>query len=357
MGKAPKALTMTRDDEGNDQIASYDPSTLVTFQVFTIWKGTVFSSRTVWIETVLFMTLMGVTAALILKFLPNYRSSDDLWTFLGSVSTMMGFILGFYVNDAVSRMTRMFGGGCGNIGTAMCNISMLINRFSTLDDKIKTSVLDAVSRYGRASMVMVFNEVRHGGPSPKLLIPMGLLTAEEVVQLEKWNNNLSETIWIWVLRILLGLHKQQKLKKPWMLKWMLKNAEKGRSAVDFIHGNLGQKAPYKYVHLLGLLVKIHNMMYCVCIGIDMAHHLQTKNKISIGMAVLRAFVVPFIYNSLMLVGVELQNPFNGDVSDLPMTAIQKGMDSDQKEFINMSNQLPDWFKRAQWKKMKTVLKK
>merc|ERR1719487_2963419 len=81
------------------------------------------------------------------------------------------------------------------------------------------------------------------------LVGRGLLEEHEVDKLLKWNHCLHETIWAWQAGIVTMLHKEGKIKSDQLLSLLLQRCSDGRSAV---------RIPMQYVHLLGLLVKMHN---------------------------------------------------------------------------------------------------
>jgi len=62
------------------------------------------------------------------------------------------------------------------------------------------------------------------------------------------------------------------------------------------------------------------------------------------------FLLPFLYNAILVINDELTDPFGTDVSDFPAHLLYQSLSDDVTSFINMGNNLPDWIKNLDLKK-------
>merc|ERR1719267_479139 len=154
-------------------------------------------------------------------------------------------------------------GGIGGIKAATMDLEMFICQFASREPE----VLDAIRRYSRASLMLVFLWRRgQAGPGAskevlkEQLKGRQLLTDPEIEKLLTWNHCLHETIWAWQAGIVTMLHKEGKIKSDQLLALLLQRCSDGRTAVQLIHTHLAVRIPMQYVHLLGLLVKMHNLV-------------------------------------------------------------------------------------------------
>merc|ERR1719161_2817821 len=161
--------------------------------------------------------------------------------------------------------------------------------------------------------MMVFIKRRYGAENFKenltMLIERGVLTDDEVKQLQAYNNNLAESIWTWNVNIVTQLYKQGLIKTEYQYTYILERAMLGRSGAALIGAQLGTPIPFQYVHLLGLLVKLHNFFVALILGMQMASSLHESHLMEPIQLVGRVFLVPFLYNSLLLINEQPGRPF------------------------------------------------
>lgn len=95
---------------------------------------------------------------------------------------------------------------------ATSQLSLFLSQFVTKDKE----TLDAVRRYARASMAIVFLKRKFGAQQlyKKLdtLVDEDILFPDEVNLLRSYNNNLAESIWTWVAHIVADLNEKGKIK-------------------------------------------------------------------------------------------------------------------------------------------------
>lgn len=180
-----------------DAVVDYNALHLSTLGVFCVCTGTVIRKKVLWIEQ-LFIGLSFILVGLrvwALKATVGIENDKETVTFVHGFSdkmaTLITFPLAFYTYLAVSRWWRLRIDGVGTIWAATSTLSMLISQLVARD----AQVLSAIRRYVRASLMMIFMMRKYGAElfPTKLgeLKETGILTEQEVLQLQEWNNNLA----------------------------------------------------------------------------------------------------------------------------------------------------------------------
>jgi len=123
------------------------------------------------------------------------------------MTILASLLLSFYTAMAVGRWWVIRTAGVGGIKAAAVEIEMLLSQSVTSEPQ----VLDAVRRYARTSLILVFLWRRkHMASMKEELVAMGLLTESECNQLLKWNHVLHETIWAWQSAIIFTLYREKR---------------------------------------------------------------------------------------------------------------------------------------------------
>merc|ERR1719401_125790 len=233
-------------------------------------------------------------------------------------------------------------GGCGGIKAATVNLEWLLYQNVTQE----TEVLDAVRRYGRTSMYLIFLWRQPTlGTLRKALSHQKLLTEKEIEQLEKMGNGFKhETIWAWQGGIVTMLYNEGKIKSDQLFTTLIEQCMEGRAAVQLVHTHLAVRVPVQYVHVLGLMVKMHNFVLAVIMGVLFAVALRNGETIICAQVCGRTLILPFLFNAILLINANLADPFSGDDTDFPPATYQKALDKDCNGFIEATEKLPQWLK-------------
>lgn len=340
----------------SDKIIDYEPMKLSTFRVFFTTRGTILQNPILLVEQVI-ITLVFAMAAL-----PVYHffKDDDLvanrrgdisvrrWidnqepkmrAFAQIMTNLAAFLLSFYTAICVARWWTMRTGGIGGIKAATVDLQMLIYQNVTQEEK----VLSAIRRYGRVSLMLIFLWRRDQlGNLKEYFVSRDLLLEHEADQLVKWNHCLHETIWAWQAGIITMLYKEGKIKSDKLYSLLLKRCTDGRSAVQLVHTHLAVRVPMQYVHLLGLLVKMHNCVLALIMGCLFGAALRNHETIICVQVFARTFILPFLFNAILLINSELADPFDGGETDFPGYTYQAGLDKDCKGLVAATQNLPDW---------------
>lgn len=182
----------------------------------------------------------------------------------------------------------------------------------------------------------------------------GILTHDEIDSIQKWENNLSESIWTWTYRIIADLHREGLIKSDMLLTLLLEKVNMGRSGAALIGAQMGTPIPLPYVHLVGILVKIHNVLIALSYGYIFGDFSDfgAGDKIAL---VMKIVFVPFLYNSLLLINAELADPFNSDCNDFPLNKYQNGIENDGISYIEAGKNVPAWLSTFDFQRGKDKL--
>lgn len=341
------AVTIHQGQE-TQAVVDYDAEKLASVGVFSIFKGTILDHKILWIEQAIVMFFF-ILPMIILYFFPPRgfydwvnREGGRMQSFTSIMAGLAGLLLSFYTSLSVSRWWRLRTSGVGSIWSASSQLSLLISQMVTKDEE----VLSAVRRYARASLMMVFIKRRYGAEKFKENLPIlterGVLTEDEVTKLQTYNNNLAESIWTWNVNIVVQLYQQGLIKSEYQYNYILERAMIGRGGAATIGAQLATPIPFQYVHLLCLMVKMHNIALAILLGMIMASAMHAGHVFECCQIGGRVFLVPFMYNALLLINEQLADPFSGDISDFPMSKYEAGVEGDGKSYVQAGENLPSW---------------
>jgi len=333
--------------------ASYDLSELITWKVFGVINGTVLRSQTLWIETAMTAVLYWLVFSVVLHYRFDGFSAligkeSTIRAFIAMFSTLIGLLLSFYTALNLGRWWSMRM-GVQSIEEGCKQLVMMVSQGCS-DDEV---LLETINRYGQASLYMIFaasqnNEL--GGLAPRLkALECGLLTQEEALKLELLNPHMpfvhAETLWVWLANVVTRLHDQGLTKGAPHYCQLIGAVEKGRIGVATIQSYLETPIPLGYVHLLCLMVKLHNfiltvLMALACVMLAGGH----KGLQPVGMfrTSFRAFFMPFLYNAILILNQQVSDPFNGDAGDFSWTSIHMNIKMSAESYSQAGKHLPDW---------------
>jgi len=273
-----------------------------------------------------------------------HEQEGKMRAFAMIMTTLAAFLLSFYTSIAVGRWWIMRTGGVGGIKAATVDLQLLLYQNVTQEEKI----LSAVRRYGRASLTLIFIW-RRGllGKEEDVRKELGMLEETEVDQLlkENWNHCLHETIWAWQAAIVTILYKEKKINSDQLFQMLLQKCTDGRAAAQLVHTHLAVRVPMQYVHLLGLLVKMHNLVLAVIMGILFGAAVREGDIIICIQLFGRTLILPFLFNAILLINTELSDPFDGAESDFPGVIYSDTLEKDCSRMIEATKNLPEWLQK------------
>lgn len=356
--------------EASEYLIDYQPLKLSTFRVFCLQRGTILKDPILLVEQILITTIFLSCAAPVYYYFRMHvdnpsshiqsrtvkdvslrRFIDEqegkMRAFAMIMTTLAAFLLSFYTSIAVGRWWLMRTGGVGGIKAATVDLELLLYQNVTTEPEI----LSAVRRYGRASLTLIFlwrrGLLANHDEFRKELVSRGLLTDAEVDQLlkENWNHCLHETIWAWQSAIVTILYKEGKIKSDQLFQMLLEKCTEGRAAVQLVHTHLAVRVPMQYVHLLGLLVKMHNLVLAVIMGLLFGAAVREGDTIICIQLFGRTLILPFLFNAILLINAELSDPFRQGESDFPGIIYQDTLEKDCSKMIEATKNLPDWLQK------------
>lgn len=349
--------TLDKGMDGTLKVIDYEPLKFSSFSVFTAHAATIFENPILGVEQ-LFITLIFVVAATPSFIMFNHKAAenrhgaitvnawldsqeDKMRQFAMIMTTLAAFLLTFYTAIAVGRWWTIRCEGVGGIKKAAVELELYICQFVTQDEQ----VLSAIRRYARASLILIVLWRRgQVGAAKEQLVERGILLEEEVDLLLKWNHCLHETIWAWQGAIVSMLFREGKIKSEPLLCFLLERVSQGRTAVQCIHTHLAVRVPLPYVHLLGFLVKLHNTVLAIIMGILFGAAVRDGRTIICVQLFGRTLLLPFLFNAILLINAELSDPFDGGVAAFPCSKYEKALEADGKNMVAATEHEPEWMK-------------
>jgi hypothetical protein len=270
---------------------------------------------------------------------PKMRAFAMIMTSIGT------FLMALYTSMSVSRWWTIRTQGIGAIKAATVDLEWTICQCVTQDE----TVLSAIRRYGRASLKLVFlwRRAEESGPlsdsDKEQLQSPDLLTKDEVDQLKGLKHCLHETIWAWQISIVTMLKQEKLIKSDSVYQLLMNHCEMGRTAAQCIHTHLAVRIPMQYVHLLGFVVKLHNLILAVIMGTLFGVTIKQREYIICCQLFGRTLILPFLFNAILLMNAELGDPFDGTgVDDFPDQNLIGGLEKDCNGFVKASQNMPPW---------------
>lgn len=341
-----------RTSEGDDK-RPYDINDIITLHVFGIWNGTVFLSKRLWYETIvmglIYWTLFFVLFAIRWDgFSSVVGKESSIRAFIGMFSTLIGLLLSFYTALNLGRWWQMR----QLVHTITESSKQLIMYLASGVTK-DVPLLDRIQRYSRASLFLIFaassNHKGHGGPKAlDQALERNLLTQEEIDKLSICCQNKvyiqSETLWVWLAHAISRLNDQGLTKGPPHYCMLLMSIETGRAAVADIQAYLETPIPKGYVHLLCLMVKLHNFIITLLMALTcvmLTHKGGKFNAVGVFRTTFRAFFMPFLYNAILILNAQVADPFGYSHVDFPFESYSTDIRESAESFAEATTTVPD----------------
>lgn len=364
--KPPKSETANLTD--------YEPLMFSSFRVCCVRRGTIMESPVLITEQLILFVLFFACALPVWYYFkddvsdlkggkdePSVRrfvseQEGKMRVFAMIMTGLISFLLSFYTGITVARWWTMRTAGVGGIKAATVDLELILRQSVTCrdeekkeDKEKKEKVLSAVRRYGQASLLLIFmwrrGQTKDDAELKQMLLDRNLLDEKECENLLQWNKHcLHETIWAWQAAIVNKLYQDGEIKSDQLYAMLLKKCLDGRQAVQVCHTHLAVRVPMQYVHLLGLLVKMHNVVVTVIMAVLFGAAVRNKQTILCIQLFARICILPFLFNAILLINCDLADPFNGGESDFPGDIYQANIGKDCQGMIGATDNVPDWLK-------------
>jgi predicted membrane chloride channel (bestrophin family) len=348
MSDQEKAEKEIMEDDGIPRL--YDVNSLITFRVFGHFNGTVFQSKTLWMETgmtaILYWSVFAVLASLRWKGFSEFIGKEStIRAFIAMFSTLIGLLLSFYTALNLGRWWQMRM-AVQHIVEGSKKLTMMVS--CCTQDPV---MLQPINRYARASLFLIFaaSQMEEGKDVPRVqAVKAGLLTQEEGDKLEKANAHMTfvqaETLWTWLASAVTKLHKQGLSQGAPHYCALMGAVEEGRGGCASIQAFLETPIPLGYVHLLCAMVKLHNAILTVLMAMTsvmLAGGAQGFQPVGVFRTAFRAFFMPFLYNAILILNSEVTDPFGGDPGDFDWSNYDVNLRMSGESYVKASGDLPE----------------
>lgn len=347
-----------------ESVVDYEPLKLSSLRVFFMKRGTILSNPVLFSEQLLLTAIffaMAIPVYIYFKQEDHFLEDVSLAKFLRlqepkmrKFATIMtglaAFLLSFYTSVAVSRWWTMRTAGVGAIKAATVDLQMLIYNCCTTDPV----VLNAIERYGRVSLMLIFLWRQKELDNMKEIFTNDarkLLTPDECDQLKKCRDDnpkcaLHEIIWAWQTGIVKTLYNEKKIPSEQLYIMLLEKCTEGRAAVQCVHTHLAVRVPMQYVHLLGFLVKMHNIIVAIIMGLLFGAALRDGYVILCVQLFARTLILPFLFNAILLINCDLSDPFNGGEADFSTDLYQENLGHDCRGIVKAAENRPELLNKS-----------
>lgn len=329
-------------------VAKYDTGRLSTARAFCTFSGTVLGNRTLWVDELVIMTIFTVVTAVMALwhprgFLPWAQQSEaKSRSFVVALQTLAAFLLSFYVSLSVNRWWSIRTDGVGKIVHAVHQLQAFMSAFVTRDE----AILDAVRRYARASLLLLYQDRQNESSEAKWqrLEEKKVLRPDEKQMLQLWHNP-EQCLWSWIGEIIAREFKKGAMSDS-QSQFLMSLCSKGLEGVQYVQTQLTTQIPLTYVHLLCMLVIIHNFFLAVMMGTIAAYYAIHGEswflEADVAQLGFRVFLSSFFYNALLCIAVELEDPLSGDATDFDVLDIQHNIEKTGSALASAGAGLPPW---------------
>lgn len=338
---------------------SYDVEQLSTIKVFCVANKTVLVQADLWKETGLMGLLFWAVFAFVFWKRPEGFSQilgneAGIRAFLAMFSTLIGLLLSFYTALSLGRWWQMRL-SVHKIQDAAKRLTMMLSQGVT-DDQV---LLATIHRYARASLFLIFaaSQFKEGDVAPlDQALERGLLEQEEVDKLKKLNPSMTfvqaETLWVFLANAMSRLNAQGLVKGPPHYCLLMSAVEDGRCGVTTIQTHLDTPIPLGYVHLLCLMVKLHNFLVTILLALTAVMLSGGEKGVRpVGMfrTAFKAFFMPFLYNAILILNSDVTDPFGGDDSDFAFNSFDVNIAMSAQGSVLAADNLPEWISKGKFK--------
>jgi len=337
-------------------VTEYRTLPLSTMRVFTAHTGSVFEDGILFMEQAILTAIFLILA--LLGTLVYHLSDQYGWglnhaikgqeasirAFAAMMTTLAVFMVTFYLAKIVDRWWTIRTKGIGAMKGATMELSLFLSQLVTQDEQILT----AVRRYARASLQLIYlwrhNKLKNKEEMHDQLCkqPGAPLTEEEVEKLIETGTNLPEAVWTWNVSIIKLLHDQGAIKSDQLFNYLLEQCAAARTGIQCISTHITVQMPLPYTHLLTLMVKIHNVVLAVLLGILFGYAAEDGQPIVCIQLFGRTILMPVLFNSILLIAAQLHDPFAGGMCSFPAHKYSAAFERDGKSFIQAGKHMPPW---------------
>jgi hypothetical protein len=354
-------------------VTKYDANKLSTVMLLFMYRGTVFTNYLLWAETLFTLIVYGISFAVfdgvflndsseaaargmmdgvnqtmndmnqtnstnalgVARVMTGFVGVKGVESFVTRMSVLTAFLTSFYTLQTIARWWNIRTAGIGATWGACREISFWLPEVVTRDQE----VLSNIRRYARASLALSFLMASETDVKAKLkqVTHWGLLTREETNKIQAAGGGYARIPWLWIANIIERLAQNGCIKSHNVFSRLQCQVEEGRKGLEVIGTHASVLIPLPYVHLLGVLVKTHNMLLALLYG-----YMVAACDCQYIFNTLKVILIPFLYNALLVTNAELADPFEGKVNEFPLKVYQGMMEIEGKAMYDAGANRPKW---------------
>ena len=350
-----------RQTDAFGKTVSYDAEVLSRWGAFRTYAGTVFADRQV---LFLVLVLFGVaivafllTGFFLLAVPPTRPLHPQVYVpTLGMVSTLIGFVLGLYMSESLSRWRRLRFELLGGLWGQIHNVSLLLGAWLKDEDAMTTK--DTVLRWALASHALLYYHAIKSTEGLAAVKAAGLITEEEFGILEEQPRWIRAQLpWAWIANMGQALADSGRIPGALTaLPLLLDKCMQARSCIGSVGAMLATQLPFSYVHLLTWTVKSFLILFAAmyglavaCVVVNVARH-RAENEYD---GALRLFLSGLVlilnacfFQGILNVQVMIRNPFGGDPDDFRTTEYHQDMFDGGSALLMAGARMPHSWTRA-----------
>ena len=262
-------------------------------------------------------------------FIENEIVPSAVVKIISKLGTLTAFILAFYLKLAMGRWWRLRTVGVG--GLCAFNISSSVD-LGIIYNTIKKAGnhehllepllnhIDKIKRYSAAALYFFFSKHGQSGFSHNNIRKYGILTLKETKHIRDLKGSPSEYMYrlitseITAITRLITETSVVHQNDAWVA--LTEMAKGGLKAAKAINAQLGVQVPLDYATAVRFLVQIDNIGTFISFGAETTNYIKDSEDEPIFMIIMIAFEFMLLHfwanmlNLLMIIGIELENPFN-----------------------------------------------
>mmetsp|Transcript_17716 Transcript_17716/g.39047 ORF Transcript_17716/g.39047 Transcript_17716/m.39047 type:complete len:471 (+) Transcript_17716:99-1511(+) len=332
---------------GKAKLLRYDLTKLIRYGAYAsaTSRGTIFTMDANMIKEVIMWYIVGGIITVAVSFLQDMeemdiKGIDELSKYLNQC---VPFVLALYISLAIQRWWALRTEALAPLFNATSNVLMQLSALFPAEEFAE--VKDKTMRYCMASIMLMIKACRTSDSHIKCddMVQRNYLTPGEGMLLDGTPaKQIPMVLWCWILRLCTELIKDFVNRGGDWLPYEEFQREccEARNGVQAIHTYLTTQLPFAYVHLITFIVNTNNIVVCVKCALKFSKAFAQGNAIGMVSEGVFLFIVPLLYQGLLVVTYIIHDPFGEDMLDFPVLAYQDYVASTCKSMMDAGSNCP-----------------
>lgn len=332
----------------DEQVLNYDAERLCSAKVFTssTTHASLLRKRELKRDVLIIIFIAIGSAALCGTGLGGFSGDSDkfeghLKLLGGLANTFHGivtFLLGFFVSSCVGRWWSVRNDAIGGLWGAMSDLSLLVSAYFPQPEGPDREVRERVLRWALLSHELIYKQARAEGDLGDL-VESGLLTDEEAVALGNMPSR-PQVVWSWMTSYFSHLAYGEEATGGGRLPLALTTLPmlhglccKARGAIGAGFALTDTQLPFRYTHLLSMVVWVHNIIQAVTSGFNLEYARTQELWGHLVVECIFLLVYPTLFLALLHLGMGMLNPLRSSKDvDFPRGAFTHQMRGENRAF-------------------------